>query len=760
MKIGIKLTIIFFLIAFLSMLVVGIISYKQAKVSFETESFNRLTAVREAEANQITDYFQQIKDELSTMAEDPAMIDAMKGFKYGFDNLNKELNLSPETIASSKKNIGAYIDTVVLPKLNAGASKKVSVNEIVNFGNINADFLQDQFMVSNSLPIGSKHLLDSIGFKCSYNSVHKKYHPVIRHFLERFGYYDVFLVDHKTGNVVYTVYKEFDFGSSLLTGPFNKTNFADCFNKARLIQNAGEVNLVDFSAYLPSYNERASFMACPMFDGNEMIGIIAFQMPIDRINNIMTSNHQWAKVGLEKTGETYLIGEDFKLRNQSRFLIEDSLNYFKTLEIIGTDKATITNIKNFHSTIGLQEVKTEGTKDALAGNTGTKIFDDYRGVSVLSSYKPLKILGMNWAIMSEIDEEEAFSHVVTLRNHIIEGFVGLLIIVLLVSYFVSKQITKPLKELTIDAAEISNGNFDVVLNTNTQDEIGTLADGFRKMQISISNLVHGLEDKVRERTAEVVLQKDIIEEKQKEVLDSINYAKRIQYTLLANDSFLRKFLNDYFVIFKPKDIVSGDFYWATKTETKFYIAVCDSTGHGVPGAFMSLLNMSFLNEAINEKKIAEPNAVLDYVRERLIKNISKDGGQDGMDAILMCFDLETKEVSYSAANNAPILIREGAIIEYEADKMPVGIGVRNEPFKLFKMDVLKNDVILVYTDGFADQFGGPKGKKFKYKQLKENLIANHHLSLSEQKDNLISVFEDWKGNLEQVDDVCVIGIKI
>ena len=152
--------------------------------------------------------------------------------------------------------------------------------------------------------------------------------------------------------------------------------------------------------------------------------------------------------------------------------------------------------------------------------------------------------------------------------------------------------------------------------------------------------------------------------------------------------------------------------------------------------------------------------ILDYVRQRLIKYISKDGGQDGMDATLLCFDLNTNEVTYAAANNAPIIIREGEIIEYEADKMPVGIGVRDEAFKLFKMDVVKNDLILVYTDGFADQFGGPKGKKFKYRQLKENLVANHNMSLVEQKEKLISVFEAWKGDLEQVDDVCVIGIRI
>ena len=168
----------------------------------------------------------------------------------------------------------------------------------------------------------------------------------------------------------------------------------------------------------------------------------------------------------------------------------------------------------------------------------------------------------------------------------------------------------------------------------------------------------------------------------------------------------------------------------------------------------------FLSEAINQKKIEEPNKVLDYVRQRLIKNISRDGGQDGMDATLLCFDIETKEITYASANNAPIIIRDGNVIECDADKMPVGIGLRDEPFTLFKMDTLKDDIILLYTDGFADQFGGPKGKKFKYKQLKEILIENNHLPLHEQKEKLMTVFEIWKGDLEQVDDVCVIGIKI
>jgi len=219
-------------------------------------------------------------------------------------------------------------------------------------------------------------------------------------------------------------------------------------------------------------------------------------------------------------------------------------------------------------------------------------------------------------------------------------------------------------------------------------------------------------------------------------------------------------LKDYFVLFQPKDIVSGDFYWATKTENYFYLAVCDSTGHGVPGAFMSLLNISFLNEAITEKKITETNEILNYVRERLIKNISKEGRQDGMDGVLLRMDLKTRELTFSGAHNAPVVVRGKEIIEYKADKMPIGKGVRDDAFSVQKLDVQKGDVIYLYTDGYADQFGGPKGKKFKYKQLNELLLSNMQQPLSAQKEILHQAFEKWRGNLEQVDDVCLIGIRI
>lgn len=273
-----------------------------------------------------------------------------------------------------------------------------------------------------------------------------------------------------------------------------------------------------------------------------------------------------------------------------------------------------------------------------------------------------------------------------------------------------------------------------------------------------------LKEKETQHQNEIIFeQKALVEEKQKEILDSINYAKRIQYTLLAHADFLKQYIPNHFVYFNPKDIVSGDFYWATKQDRYFYLAVCDSTGHGVPGAFMSLMNIGFLSEAINEKNILEPGEVFNYVRGRLINSISKEGQKDGFDGILLRLEIENsniKSVCYAAANNAPIQIKNNEIIELPKDKMPVGKGEREESFSTHHVSIGKNESIYLYTDGYADQFGGPKGKKFKYKPLNEMLLANTSLELEKQKQELESCFNNWKANLEQVDDVLIVGIQV
>ncbi len=276
---------------------------------------------------------------------------------------------------------------------------------------------------------------------------------------------------------------------------------------------------------------------------------------------------------------------------------------------------------------------------------------------------------------------------------------------------------------------------------------------------STSTAIH----KEKERINELKLE---IEHKHQEILDSVNYAKRIQSALLASKELLRDNLPEHFVFFKPKDIVSGDFYWASKLlNNQFSIVTADSTGHGVPGAIMSMLNISGLSEAINAQKLVLPNEILDYTRQRIMEHMSNDGseegGKDGMDAVICNFDFVNNNLQFAAANNPLWLIRNGELIEFKPDKMPVGKAMGEiKPFTLKEIQLQKGDLIIMLTDGYADQFGGEKGKKFMYKPLKELLLSINNAPLVDIQYELQNTFDKWKGAIEQVDDVLIIGVRV
>ena len=271
--------------------------------------------------------------------------------------------------------------------------------------------------------------------------------------------------------------------------------------------------------------------------------------------------------------------------------------------------------------------------------------------------------------------------------------------------------------------------------------------------------------KVETTLQEVEHQKEIIEEAHKEITDSIDYAERIQRSFLATKEILDTNLKDYFVFFKPKDVVSGDFYWADLLSNgTFAVVNADSTGHGVPGAIMSILNISSIEEAVKEGSTT-PHEIFNKTRQSIIKRLKKDGspegGKDGMDASIVCFDFENKKLTYTAAQNPIWIIRDGNLTEIKPEKMPIGKhDLDHMPFVGGEFDLQKGDQVYTLTDGFQDQFGGPKGKKFMIKKMREYLLSISHLPMQEQHEKLDEVFSNWKGDLEQVDDVCVIGVKV
>jgi ligand-binding sensor domain-containing protein/serine phosphatase RsbU (regulator of sigma subunit) len=295
---------------------------------------------------------------------------------------------------------------------------------------------------------------------------------------------------------------------------------------------------------------------------------------------------------------------------------------------------------------------------------------------------------------------------------------------------------------------------------------------FRYRTAALRQRQKELEETVLERTAEVVQQKELVEEKQKEIVDSINYAKRIQLSILPPRDEMKQGLGDYFVLYKPKDIVSGDFYWMVQVKTSdtqiplAVVAAVDCTGHGVPGALMSIISNTLLNQTTKNPEINSPADALNYINHELPKNLkAQNKGEiirDGMDIVMCSFDFTNRKIEFAGANNSLYVFTNNELKEIKADKQAISGSTDDikKPYTNHKMQLQKGDVVYLFTDGYADQFGGPKGKKFKHKQLEQILVEIIHLPMEEQKQILEKRFEEWRGNLEQVDDVTAIGVRL
>ena len=299
----------------------------------------------------------------------------------------------------------------------------------------------------------------------------------------------------------------------------------------------------------------------------------------------------------------------------------------------------------------------------------------------------------------------------------------------------------------------------------------------QKSQIAEKNEeLNQLVEEVTTQRNEIEKQKEIVEEVHREVSESINYATRLQGAILPEVMILEKYLSEHFVFFKPKDKVSGDFYWWSHIENHTVITAADCTGHGVPGAFMSMLGASFLREIVEKEFITHTGVILRKLRKEIIKALKQKGEmgeqKDGMDMAIISIDHETNIVQFSGANNPLYILSNRKLdnleplkdfknfYEIKPDKMPIAIYEKMDNFTAHEIQLEKGDQLYMFSDGFADQFGGPKGKKFKYKPFKRLLSENRNRPMKEQKELLEIAFNDWKQGVEQIDDVLVIGIKI
>lgn len=398
MNLSTKIISLFVLGGIIPMVAIGILSYRSSSKALEQQSFNQLVSIRNVKKSNIEDWFNERKANIETLSVSPQVINAIKEYKNAFHE--------------------------------SGAEK-----------------VRDLYIAKNPFPAGKKLEYFDAKDGSNYSSLHAKYHPFFKQYLEEYAYYDIFLVDGETGDVLYTVFKELDFGSNLVSGTYNTTNIARLFkdvNSSNVVNNTAK--LVDFESYAPSNGDPAAFIASAVYDGNQKIGVVIFQIPINKIDAVMQE-----RSGLGETGETYLVGADKLMRSNSRF----------------SEKPTVFVTK----------VDTGAVKEAIAGKTDNNIIKDYRGVPVLSAYMPLNVLGMNWSIIAEIDKAEAFKSIDVLKKSMIiigicaAGFVaGLGILVVKITSKISSLFRNLLEELTSGATHVASASEQISASSQSLSE--------------------------------------------------------------------------------------------------------------------------------------------------------------------------------------------------------------------------------------------------------------------------------------------------
>ncbi|MFD1551461.1 hypothetical protein DNU06_13335 [Putridiphycobacter roseus] len=320
-----------------------------------------------------------------------------------------------------------------------------------------------------------------------------------------------------------------------------------------------------------------------------------------------------------------------------------------------------------------------------------------------------------------------------------------------------------LKKTTSFARDVGQSKFDSLYKPlSDKDELG---HALLVMRDELKETERNLERKVEERTEEVVKQREKVQELYKDVRDSIVYAKRLQNSILPTQEKVKSICPQSFILYKPKDIVSGDFYWFEKINNKSIFSIVDCTGHGVPGAFMSLLGSNGLNSALKEGKLSQPAAMLDYLNKSIFESLNKSDitneVRDGMDVALCAIDHDTLELEYSGANNPLYIIRDGEFIIIKANKIAIGSFAPGEAnFDNHKVQLQKGDSVYIFSDGYPDQFGGPKGRKLMYNRFREYLLEISNNPIELQGELLNTRLMAWQGKMDQIDDILVIGLKI
>jgi len=478
-----KMTLSFVLVLTLAVALIGITSYIAGKKLLKECMFSKLSSICTIKDGQIEQYLGMLQDQCLSMSESTMTVQAMEALRTGFN----ALHVSQPELATYKQTLQKFYTEEFLPRLNKTAQTPRTLNDYFPIDEQTV-IAQTWYIAENPQPVQKKVEYLHAPNESPYNTAHELYHPIFRRYAQRVGIADLYLVDIATGHVIYSLAKEIDFGTNLLSGPLKETGLGRSFLELQKTNDVDFIKIIDFQFYDPSYGTPVGFISTPIFSQGTKIGGLIFKFPIDSINDIMTYNKRWHDVGLGKTGESFLIGPDKTMRTIARQYIEDPTTYIKLLREHEYDGATLDKIQVYDTTVLLKKTDLEIIGDVLSGKKATVITTDTMGVEVIYSYAPVQMGDIHWYILVKMSTREAFEPIQTLLWYLI--ICSLLVILLSASILFGfiVVVTKPLAEMI----HLFNGNTSTItqkLSIDNTAEFGAIGEAYNRMIEHIKTVV-------------------------------------------------------------------------------------------------------------------------------------------------------------------------------------------------------------------------------------------------------------------------------
>jgi class 3 adenylate cyclase len=477
-------------VSVVSNVLVGVIGYVNATDSLRDAAFQRLIEVRDSRAREITRLFSTIENTIVVHAHGESVYDATIAFTEGFDELEQA-----ELTAEQDAALAEYYDGFFGPQLEQITGDPVDASSFIP-ADVAARYLQVAYTVPHT-DFTSAIAVDDAGDGSDWSTAHARYHDYFRAMTQRLDYEDVLLID-TSGRVVYTAYKGVDLGADIATGPYRFSALGEAFVETISSNVTDEVTFTDLGEYAPALGVPAGWAMTPVSRDGAIVGVMAVELPLDRLSAVMTANGDWSQGGLGETGEVYLVGADSLMRSPSRLFMENPDEYLETVVAAGTSRETAELAIARGDTLAVQPVTTSAVEAALGGATGTVIGENYLGHEVLAAYRPLDDFAPGWVVVAETDTGEAFAPVTDFTRNLVISSAVLALIVSVLSLILARVLVRPLRQLSSAAQRIAAGEEGVVVEAGGSDEIASVANAFNDMSRSLQIKADLLEEQSAE----------------------------------------------------------------------------------------------------------------------------------------------------------------------------------------------------------------------------------------------------------------------